>query len=134
MEIEPYAAKDLAERSRGTPRVANHLLRFVRDFVQIQGKSTIDRKAVNDALHLLCIDHLGLDEMDKKILSLMIDHYNGGPVGLSTLATSISEEPATLAGVYEPYLIMQGLIKLTPRGREATELAYQHLGRTRRTT
>jgi holliday junction DNA helicase RuvB len=118
----------IAERARGTPRIANNLLRWVRDFAQIKGHAKIDREIALKALDMLEIDHKGLDEMDKKILKVIIDHYNGGPVGISTLATALSEEAHTLEEVYEPYLIMQGFIKRTPRGREATALSYQHLG------
>ncbi len=119
----------IAERSRGTPRIANNLLRWVRDFAQIKGHATISRKVAESALDMLQIDHRGLDEMDKKILRLIIDHYEGGPVGINTLAVALSEEAHTLEEVYEPYLIMQGFIKRTPRGREVTSLSYDHLGR-----
>ncbi len=118
----------IAERSRGTPRIANNLLRWVRDFAQIKGHPNIDRKTAELALNMLDIDHLGLDEMDKKILKIIIDHYEGGPVGINTLAVALSEEAHTLEEVYEPYLIMQGFIKRTPRGREVTALSYEHLG------
>ncbi len=117
----------IAQRSRGTPRIANNLLRWVRDFAQIKGHPKIDREIAERALDMLEIDHRGLDEMDKKILKLMIEHYNGGPVGINTLAVALSEEAHTLEEVYEPYLIMQGFIKRTPRGREATPLSYEHL-------
>lgn len=119
----------IAERSRGTPRIANNLLRWVRDFAQIKGFSKIDRETAQKALNMLEIDHRGLDEMDKKILRMIIDHYQGGPVGISTLAVALSEEGHTLEEVYEPYLIMQGFLKRTPRGREVTPLSYEHLGR-----
>ena len=119
----------IAERSRGTPRIANNLLRWVRDFAQIKGHDKIDRKIAHLALDMLEIDHRGLDEMDKRILKLIIDHYEGGPVGISTLSVALSEEAHTLEEVYEPYLIMQGFIKRTPRGREVTSLTYEHLGR-----
>lgn len=119
----------IAERSRGTPRIANNLLRWVRDFAQIKGHPRIDRATAHKALDMLEIDHKGLDEMDKKILSLIIDHYNGGPVGINTLAVALSEEAHTLEEVYEPYLIMEGFLKRTPRGREVTALSYTHLGR-----
>lgn len=128
--IDETASIEIACRSRGTPRIANHLLRWVRDFAQVQGYHLIDLSTVRNALEMLEIDQKGLDEMDKKILTLIIDHYNGGPVGLNTLAIAIGEEPMTLAEVYEPFLILKGFIKRTPRGREATNLAYQHLGRT----
>jgi Holliday junction DNA helicase RuvB len=119
----------IAERARGTPRIANNLLRWVRDFAQIKGHPQIDRPTAHKALDMLEIDHRGLDEMDKKILQLIIDHYEGGPVGINTLSVALSEEAHTLEEVYEPYLIMQGFIKRTPRGREVTSLSYEHLGR-----
>ncbi len=127
--IEATGALEIARRSRGTPRIANNLLRWVRDFAQVRGAKKIDFITADKALALLDIDHLGLEEMDKKILIAMIDHYNGGPVGINTLAIAVGEESDTLEEVYEPYLIMQGFIKRTPRGREATPLAYTHLGR-----
>jgi len=104
-------------------------LRWVRDYAQTRNLPIVDRKAACQALEMLAIDHIGLDEMDKKILSIIIDHHNGGPVGVGTLAVAIGEEADTIAEVYEPYLMMQGFIKRTPRGREATKLAYTHLGR-----
>ncbi len=119
----------IAQRSRGTPRIANNLLRWVRDFAQIKGHAQIDMNVASRALDMLEIDHLGLDEMDKRILGLIIDHYNGGPVGISTLAVALSEEAHTLEEVHEPYLIMQGFLKRTARGREVTASAYKHLGR-----
>ncbi len=122
-------ARAIAERSRGTPRIANNLLRWVRDYVQIKKHPKVDRQTALLALDMLDIDHRGLDEMDKKILSLIIDHYQGGPVGINTLAVALSEEAHTLEEVYEPYLIMQGFLKRTPRGREVTALTYEHLGR-----
>jgi holliday junction DNA helicase RuvB len=128
--IDASGAKEIAQRSRGTPRIANNLLRWVRDFAQMRSNNLIDQTTAQKALHLLSIDYKGLDEMDKKILTLLIDHYQGGPVGLQTLAIAIGEDPTTLSEVYEPYLIMQGFLKRTPRGREATALAYQHFGRT----
>lgn len=129
LEIDTPGALAVAERSRGTPRIANNLLRWVRDFAQMRSNNRADKKVVDTALEMLSIDHKGLDEMDKKILSIIIDHYQGGPVGISTLSVALGEEADTLAEVHEPYLIMQGLIKRTPRGREATPLAYTHLGR-----
>lgn len=128
--IDQEGAREVAERSRGTPRIANNLLRWVRDYAQMKTHNKVDKKTVQAALKMLSIDDKGLDEMDKKILEVIIDHYQGGPVGLSTLAVGIGEEPGTLSEVYEPYLIMQGFLKRTPRGREATALAYQHLGRS----
>ncbi len=130
ISMEREASAEIAQRARGTPRIANNLLRWVRDYAQMRTQNKVDKKTAQRALEMLSIDHRGLDEMDKKILSLMIDHYGGGPVGLNTLAVAIGEETHTVAEVYEPYLIMQGFLKRTPRGREATLLAYQHLGRT----
>lgn len=130
IKLESSAAREIALRARGTPRVANNLLRWVRDFAQTKNISTVDKKAACQALEMLAIDQSGLDEMDKKILSVIIDHHNGGPVGVNTLAVAIGEEADTIAEVYEPYLIMQGFLKRTLRGREATKLAYTHLGRT----
>lgn len=127
--IDQEGALEIALRSRGTPRIANNLLRWVRDFAQIRAQNRIDKETAQKALQMLAIDHLGLDEVDKKILSILVDHHDGRPVGLSTIAVAIGEEPDTIAEVFEPYLIMQGFIRRTPRGREATALAYQHLGR-----
>lgn len=118
---------EIARRSRGTPRIANNLLRWVRDYVQIRANGKIDAQVVEKALEMLSIDDKGLDEMDIKILETMIHHHKGGPVGLNTLAVAIGEEANTIEEVYEPYLIMQGFIKRTPRGREVTSWAYQHL-------
>ena len=123
------AALEIGNRSRGTPRIANNLLRWVRDFAQIHQFNIIDKQCAMDALKMLSIDSLGLDEMDKKILKVMIEHHGGGPVGLSNLAAAVGEEAHTLEEVYEPYLILQGFIKRTPRGREATALALEHLKR-----
>ncbi len=128
--LKKEGALAIAERARGTPRIANNLLRWVRDFAQIKGHAEIDREIACRALNMLEIDDRGLDEMDKRILKLLIDHYQGGPVGISTLSVALSEEAHTLEEVYEPYLIMQGFIKRTPRGREATALSYEHLGRS----
>jgi holliday junction DNA helicase RuvB len=127
--IEKEGADEIALRARGTPRIANNLLRWVRDFAQIRAKNKIDKDTAEKALSMLSIDHLGLDEMDKKILTILVDHYEGKPVGLNTIAVATGEEPDTIAEVFEPFLIMQGFIKRTPRGREATTLAYKHLGR-----
>lgn len=129
MQLEPSVAMQLALRSRGTPRIANNLLRWLRDFAQMRTNNRIDDEVVNNALEMLSIDEKGLEEMDKKILEVMIDHYNGGPVGINTIAVAVGEEAGTIEEVYEPYLIMQGFIKRTPRGREATDLAYEHLGK-----
>ena len=123
------AAIEIASRSRGTPRIANSLLRRVRDFAQIKGDGKIDINITKLSLKALNVDVSGLDEMDNKILSTIIDKFAGGPVGLTTLATAVSENPETIEEVYEPFLIQQGFIMRTPRGREVTELAYQHLGR-----
>lgn len=125
------AAKEIALRSRGTPRVANALLRRVRDFAMVKGTGEIDLKIARIALEALNIDKYGLDEIDNKILLTIIDKFSGGPVGLSTIATALGEDPGTLEEVYEPFLIKEGFIKRTPRGREVTTLAYSHLGRTR---
>lgn len=129
--ISMEAAIEIAGRSRGTPRIANALLRRVRDFAQIKGDGTIDIKIAKFALQALNVDAHGLDEMDNKILTTIIDKFKGGPVGLSTLATSVSENAETIEEVYEPFLIQEGFIMRTPRGREVTDLAYKHLGRTR---
>ncbi|MEI6242783.1 MAG: Holliday junction branch migration DNA helicase RuvB [Chlamydiota bacterium] len=122
----------IAERSRGTPRIANNLLKWVRDFTEMKGETKISEKLALAALEMLSIDHKGLDEMDKKILSVMIDHYHGGPVGIQTLGVAVGEEADTLEEVYEPYLILNGFLKRTPRGRELTDAAYAHLGRKRK--
>ena len=127
--ISMEAAVEIAGRSRGTPRIANALLRRVRDFAQIKGDGTIDIKISRFALKALNVDAHGLDEMDNKLLSTIIDKFKGGPVGISTLATAVSESAETIEEVYEPFLIQQGFIMRTPRGREVTELAYKHLGR-----
>lgn len=128
--IDDEAAVEIARRSRGTPRIANALLRRVRDFAQVKGNGRIDTKIAKIALTALNIDQYGLDEIDNKILLTIIDKFRGGPVGLSTIATAIGEEAGTIEEVYEPYLIMEGFIKRTPRGRMVTELAYRHLGRS----
>lgn len=127
--IDQESLAEIAKRSRGTPRIANNLLRWVRDFAQIKAKGIVSKKIAEDALKMISIDDRGLDEMDGKILKVLIDHYQGGPVGIQTLAVAVGEEPHTLEEVHEPFLIMQGLIKRTQRGREATQLAYQHLGK-----
>ncbi|GAB3287301.1 Holliday junction branch migration DNA helicase RuvB [Hymenobacter tenuis] len=124
------AAFEIARRSRGTPRIANNLLRRTRDFAQIKGTGTITQEIAQFALNALDVDQNGLDEMDIRILSTIIDKFKGGPVGLSTIATACGDEAETIEEVYEPFLIQEGFIKRTSRGREATELAYQHLGRT----
>ena len=131
MPIEHDAAAEIASRSRGTPRIANALLRRVRDFAQVKGSGRIDLHIAHVALEALNIDKYGLDEIDNKILVTIIDKFGGGPVGISTIATAIGEDAGTVEEVYEPFLIMVGFIKRTPRGREATELAYEHLQRSR---
>ena len=127
--ISHEAALEIALRSRGTPRIANSLLRRVRDFAQVKGSGKIDTAIARYALEALNIDKFGLDEIDNKILLTIIDKFGGGPVGISTIATALSEDAGTVEEVYEPYLIKEGLIKRTPRGREVTELAYRHLHR-----
>lgn len=128
IEIEDDAAMEIALRSRGTPRIANALIRRVRDFAQVKGTGIIDLKIARIALNALKIDTRGLDMIDNKILLTIIEKFKGGPVGVGTLATAISEDPGTLEEVYEPFLIKEGFLTRTPRGRVATELAYKHLG------
>lgn len=128
-EIDEEAAIEIAGRSRGTPRIANALLRRTRDFAQIKGSGKIDHKISEFSLSALKVDQNGLDEMDNKILSTIIDKFKGGPVGISTIATAVAENIGTLEEVYEPYLIQEGYLMRTPRGREATEKAYKHLGK-----
>ena len=123
------SAYEIARRSRGTPRIANALLRRVRDFAQVMGNGHIDVSIARTALEALNIDKYGLDEIDNKILGIIIDKFKGGPVGIGTIATALSEDAGTIEEVYEPYLIKEGFIKRTPRGREVTDLAYRHLGR-----
>lgn len=123
------ASHEIARRSRGTPRIANALLRRVRDFAQIKGDGTINIEIANIALEALNVDQNGLDEMDNKILSVIIDKFNGGPVGLTTIGTAVGENAGTIEEVYEPFLIKEGYIMRTPRGRKATEKAFKHLGR-----
>ena len=130
VQIDSHAADEIARRSRGTPRIANALLRRVRDFAQVKGNGSIDLDITRFALEALNIDTFGLDEIDNKLLSTIIDKFKGGPVGLNTIATAMGEDAGTIEDVYEPYLIMEGFIKRTPRGREVTELAYRHLGKT----
>lgn len=125
------AAREIAGRSRGTPRICNALLRRVRDFAQVKGTGKIDKEIACFALEALNIDKYGLDEIDNKILLTIIDKFSGGPVGISTIATALGEDSGTIEEVYEPFLIKEGFLKRTPRGREATLLAYSHLGRTR---
>jgi Holliday junction DNA helicase RuvB len=128
--VEPGGVYEIARRSRGTPRVANRLLRRVRDFAQVKANGVVTETVARDALTLLDVDHLGLDDMDKRILETLIHKFKGGPVGVNTLAVAVGEENDTLEEVYEPFLIMEGLLERTPRGRTATERAYRHLGVT----
>jgi Holliday junction DNA helicase RuvB len=128
--LKGNAAKDIARRSRGTPRIANALLRRVRDFAQVIGDGYIDSKITDTALTALNVDKYGLDDMDNKILSVMIDKYNGGPVGLNTIATVVGEQADTIEEVYEPFLIQEGYLVRTPRGRKVSLQAYNHLGKT----
>ncbi|MEW6468128.1 MAG: Holliday junction branch migration DNA helicase RuvB [Bacteroidota bacterium] len=127
--VDDDAASEIARRSRGTPRIANALLRRVRDFAQIKGNGSIDLKIAQYALAALSVDKHGLDEMDNKILSTIIEKFKGGPVGITTISTAVGEEPGTIEEVYEPFLIQEGYLVRTPRGREATDKAYKHLGR-----
>ncbi len=129
--ITDDAALEIARRSRGTPRIANSLLRRVRDFAQVEGSGKIDTEIARYSLEALNIDQYGLDEIDNKILLTIIDKFHGGPVGISTIATALSEDAGTVEEVYEPYLIQEGFIMRTPRGREVTDLAYKHLHRKR---
>ncbi|MEA2645418.1 MAG: holliday junction helicase RuvB [Chloroflexota bacterium] len=130
VEVADEAAQLLARRSRGTPRIANRLLRRVRDWAQVKGSGVIDVEAVNATMDLLAVDEAGLDQLDRRILTTLIEKYGGGPVGVDTLAVSISEERETVEDVFEPFLIQLGFLARTPRGRVATELAYTHLGMT----
>jgi len=129
VHIDEDAAAEIARRSRGTPRIGNSLLRRVRDFAQVKGSGMIDLAITRYALEALNIDKYGLDQMDNKLLSVLIDKFKGGPVGINTIATALSEDPGTIEEVYEPFLIKEGFLKRTPRGREATELAFHHLGK-----
>lgn len=131
VEIKGDAAVEIASRSRGTPRIANALLRRIRDFAQVKGSGIIDMDITRYGLDALNIDRSGLDEMDNKILNTIIDKFQGGPVGLNTIATAVGEEAGTIEEVYEPFLIKEGYIKRTPRGREVTKNAYEHLGKYR---
>jgi len=128
VEIDERAAIEIASRSRGTPRIVNALLRRVRDFAQVKGNGRIDMEITKFSLEALNIDTHGLDEMDNKILRTIIDKFKGGPVGISTIATAVGEDSGTIEEVYEPFLIKEGFIKRTPRGREVTDLTYKHLG------
>jgi Holliday junction DNA helicase RuvB len=128
VEIDDAGAAAIAERSRGTPRVANRLLKRVRDYAEVRGAGHIDADVAREALELLQVDARGLDSLDREILRAIVEKFSGGPVGLSTLAVAVGEEPDTVEDVYEPYLLQQGLLMRTPRGRVATEGAYRHLG------
>lgn len=129
MQIQEEAAYEIARRSRGTPRIANALLRRIRDFAQVKGDGNIDMKIVQYGLSALNVDLNGLDEMDNRILAAIIEKFKGGPVGISTIATAVGEEAGTIEEVYEPFLIMEGFLMRTPRGRETTDKAYKHLGK-----
>jgi Holliday junction DNA helicase RuvB len=131
VSIDQEGALEIANRSRGTPRVANRILRRVRDYAQVKAKGKIDRQVAHDALLMLDVDELGLDDMDKKIMEVIIHKFKGGPVGINTLAVAVGEEGETIEEIYEPFLIQEGLLNRTPRGRTATELAYKHLGITK---
>jgi len=131
VSITKDAAAEIAGRSRGTPRIANALLRRVRDFAQIKGDGSIDKKITQYSLTALNVDEHGLDEMDNRILTTIIDKFKGGPVGLTTIATAVGEQAGTIEEVYEPFLIMEGYLMRTPRGRQATDLAFKHLGKTK---
>lgn len=133
VSISSSAASEIAGRSRGTPRIANALLRRVRDFAQIKGDGNIDTKITKYALNALNVDENGLDDMDNRILSAIIDKFKGGPVGLTTIATAVGEQAGTIEEVYEPFLIKEGYLMRTPRGRQATDLAFKHLGRVKST-
>lgn len=134
IEIDDHGTAEIAKRSRGTPRVANRLLRRVRDFAQVRADGVISRKVAKDALARLAVDEYGLDDMDAKILRTIIEKFDGGPVGLSTIAVAVGEDPGTIEEVFEPFLIQEGFLQRTPRGREATPSAYKHLGYTPRIT
>jgi Holliday junction DNA helicase RuvB len=129
IHIDNNAAEEIAKRSRGTPRIANNLLRRIRDYAQVKGSGKIDIEIAKFSLEALNIDKYGLDEMDNRILSTIVNKFNGGPVGINTIATAVGEESGTIEEVYEPFLIKEGFLKRTPRGREATELAYKHIGK-----
>ena len=128
VEIDPAGARAIAERARGTPRVANRLLKRVRDFAEVRSGGRIDAETASAALDLLEVDHEGLDRLDREILAAICDHFGGGPVGLSTLAVAVGEEADTIEDVYEPYLLQRGFLQRTPRGRCATARAFRHLG------
>ena len=127
--IEEAGAEEMARRSRGTPRLANRILKRVRDYAQVMGDGVITREIADTALNLMEVDRMGLDRADRNYLNMLIDNFGGGPAGLDTLAASIGEDPGTLEDLVEPYLLQNGFINRTPRGRVATETAYRHLGR-----
>jgi len=129
VKLDEEGAREISRRARGTPRIANRLLRRVRDFAQVEGDGRVTRAVADRALHRLEVDGAGLDSMDRKILASLIDKFGGGPVGLETLATAAGERADTLEDVYEPYLLMEGYLARTPRGRVATPRAFQHLGK-----
>ena len=128
VDIDEEGAKEIAKRSRGTPRVANRLLRRIRDFAQVRAGGSINRKVAADALQLLEVDQFGLDDMDSRILKTIIEKFEGGPVGVSTIAAAVGEDVGTLEEVYEPFLVQNGFLQRTPRGRVATAQAYRHFG------
>jgi len=128
VEIDENGAMEIARRSRGTPRIANRLLRRVRDYAQIKADGNVTKYIAHKALKMLDVDELGLDDMDKKLITTIIKNYNGGPVGLKTLSMAVGEDPGTIEEIYEPYLVQQGFLKRTLRGREVTDLAYKHFG------
>jgi Holliday junction DNA helicase RuvB len=130
IQIDDAGAFEIARRSRGTPRIANRLLRRTRDFAQVKADGTIDKKVADQSLEMLEVDEKGLDEMDKRILQTIIEKYDGGPVGLNTIAVAVAEESETIEELYEPFLIQEGFLKRTPRGRVATQLAYEHFNYT----
>ena len=128
IDVDDVGATTIASRSRGTPRVANRLLKRVRDYAEVRGAGRIDREVAEEALDLLEVDHAGLDRLDRDILRTICEKFEGGPVGLSTLAVAVGEEADTIEDVYEPYLLQQGFLKRTPRGRVATAAAFEHVG------
>ncbi len=132
IEAQKESLQEIANRSRGTPRVANNLLRWVRDYAQMRAGNLFSKESAKKALQLISIDERGLDEMDMRLLKVLVEHYNGEPVGVQTLAMAVGEETHTIEEVHEPFLIMQGLIKKTPRGRQATEAAFRHLGKQKK--
>ncbi len=130
VSVDPEGAKEIAKRARGTPRIANRLLRRIRDFAQVRADGHITREVANEALQLLDVDHFGLDDMDVRILKAIIEKYDGGPVGVGAIAAAVAEDAGTIEEVYEPFLVQNGFLARTPRGRAATALAYRHLGFT----